>query len=162
MIEVKDRIPRKPNRILIKPENGEPYYATWERADEPIEVGTPLNKLLFDSIDEGGIENNPLSDIEIDAQSVNIKAEWTTVYFTRPMSGIPRIFVSSSSDNIISVKNVTSISCQIAVKELKTAKAYVAGSSGGEVTTSITYATGFSFVESKVDVVAIFDGGESI
>ena len=27
MIEVKDRIPTKPNRIRIVPENGDPFYA---------------------------------------------------------------------------------------------------------------------------------------
>ena len=32
MIEVKDRIPKKPNRILITPENGSaPFYATWQK-----------------------------------------------------------------------------------------------------------------------------------
>lgn len=31
MIEVKDRIPTKPNRIRIVPENGDPFYAVWER-----------------------------------------------------------------------------------------------------------------------------------
>lgn len=29
MIEVKDRIPTKPNRIRITPENGDPFYAVW-------------------------------------------------------------------------------------------------------------------------------------
>ena len=59
MIEVKDRIPTKPNRIRITPENGDPFYAVWERADEPIEEGTPVNKYLFDSIDEVGIFQTP-------------------------------------------------------------------------------------------------------
>lgn len=67
MIEVKDRIPTKPNRIRIVPENGAPFYAAWERADEPIEEGTPVNKYLFDSIDEGGHFSNALDDIEMDA-----------------------------------------------------------------------------------------------
>lgn len=42
---MRDRIPTRPNRRLITPENGAPYYATVERADEPVEVGTPLNAL---------------------------------------------------------------------------------------------------------------------
>lgn len=81
MIEVKDRIPTKPNRIRIVPENGAPFYATWERADEPIEEGTPVNKYLFDSIDEGGHFSNALDDIEIDAQRVTLAAGWMTVSF---------------------------------------------------------------------------------
>ena len=93
MIEVKDRIPTKPNRIRIVPENGAPFYAAWERADEPIEEGTPVNKYLFDSIDEGGHFSNALDDIEMDAQRVTLTAGWTTVLFQRPLSGVPRVFV---------------------------------------------------------------------
>lgn len=89
MIEVKDRIPTKPNRIRITPENGDPFYAVWERADEPIEEGTPVNKYLFDSIDEGGHFSNALDDIEMDAQRVTLTAGWTTVLFQRPLSGVP-------------------------------------------------------------------------
>lgn len=51
MIEVKDRVPTRPNRIRLTDEStGEIKYFVWERADEPSEVGTPLNKELFDSI----------------------------------------------------------------------------------------------------------------
>lgn len=40
----KDRRPTRPNRYRVVPENGNaPYYVRLERADEPIEVGTPLN-----------------------------------------------------------------------------------------------------------------------
>lgn len=42
---MKDRVPKYPGRVYVTPENGgAPYYATIERADEPVEVGTPLNK----------------------------------------------------------------------------------------------------------------------
>ena len=75
MIEIKDRIPKKPNRILITPENGSaPFYATWQRADEPIEEGTPINKVLFDSIEEGGYFGSGVDDIEICAMKVNTNA----------------------------------------------------------------------------------------
>lgn len=48
---MKDRVSTYPGRVLITPESGEPYYATLARADEPAELGTPLNKenLLSDS-----------------------------------------------------------------------------------------------------------------
>ena len=41
---MKDRQPTKPNRVLITPESGSPFYATMTRADEPTEEGTALNK----------------------------------------------------------------------------------------------------------------------
>lgn len=44
---MQDRAPTKPNRVLITPENGEPYYATMVRADEPTQEGTPLDKNTF-------------------------------------------------------------------------------------------------------------------
>ena len=49
-LEFKDRIPQKPGRVKITPENGTAYYATMERADEPIEPGTPLNAGSFNQI----------------------------------------------------------------------------------------------------------------
>ena len=42
-LEFKDRVPQKPGRVKITPENGTAFYATIERADEPIQEGTPLN-----------------------------------------------------------------------------------------------------------------------
>ena len=42
---MKDRIPTKPGRVLLTPEDGSsPFYATLTRADEPTQEGTPLNK----------------------------------------------------------------------------------------------------------------------
>lgn len=47
----KDRVPSKPNRKKITFEDDNTVrYATVEYADEPIEVGTPLNKSTFDSL----------------------------------------------------------------------------------------------------------------
>ena len=50
MIRVVDRVPTYPNRIKITRQDGTSVYVTWERADEPTVVGTPINKALFDSI----------------------------------------------------------------------------------------------------------------
>lgn len=47
-----DRVPLKPGRVKVAPENGNPeFFATITRADEPTQEGTPLNKatLLKDS-----------------------------------------------------------------------------------------------------------------
>ncbi|HPB03841.1 MAG TPA: hypothetical protein PLH00_03245 [Bacteroidaceae bacterium] len=163
MIEVKDRIPSKPNRVRIVPEGGgAPFLAVWERADQPIQEGTPVNKYLFDSIDEWNFPLTNLDDIEIDAQRVTLGVGWTTINFTRPLSGIPRVFVAPSDAFIISVMNITETSCLIAARQGVTASAYAAASSGGAVTTKITYMTGFDFVAAEVDVVAVYDGGVSV
>lgn len=50
MITVVDRVPTYPNRIKITKSDGTSEYVTWERADEPVVEGTPINKALFDSI----------------------------------------------------------------------------------------------------------------
>ena len=52
MIEVdfKDRIPTYPGRIKLTPVNGQPDLFDMERVDEPIEIGTPIDKAAFDSI----------------------------------------------------------------------------------------------------------------
>ena len=49
-LEFKDRVPQKPGRVKITPEGGTAFYATLERADEPIEVGTPLNAGNFNEM----------------------------------------------------------------------------------------------------------------
>lgn len=155
MIEVKDRIPTKPNRIRIVPENGDPFYAVWERADEPIEEGTPVNKYLFDSIDEGGHFPNALDDIEIDAQRVTLAAGWTTVSFQRPLSGVPRVFVSVSDTAVVAVKNITRTSCQIAVRLGALQEVYVSTNSGGTASTKVSVLSYPEFSAVTVDVLAI-------
>lgn len=50
MIEVKDRIPTYPGRVKLTPVTGEENTYDMARADAPIETGTPLNKALFDSM----------------------------------------------------------------------------------------------------------------
>ena len=50
MIEVKDRIPTYPGRVKLVPVQGQADTYDMVRADEPVEVGTPINKALFDSI----------------------------------------------------------------------------------------------------------------
>lgn len=50
MIDVKDRVPTYPGRMRLTREDGTFEYVILERADAPSEIGTPLNKVLFDSI----------------------------------------------------------------------------------------------------------------
>jgi hypothetical protein len=49
-LEFKDRVPQKPGRVKITPENGTAFYVTMERADEPLEPGTPLNAGNFNEM----------------------------------------------------------------------------------------------------------------
>ena len=50
MIEVIDRVPTYPGRVKMIPVVGQENTYDMVRADSPIEVGTPINKALFDSI----------------------------------------------------------------------------------------------------------------
>jgi hypothetical protein len=72
-----DRRPTQPNRYKITQENGAEYYATLERADEPVEVGTPLNaKNLNDMLDKTG---------DTMTGSLNMAGgSYPTIYFTPP------------------------------------------------------------------------------
>lgn len=49
MIVHVDRDAENPGRVLVQPEDGSPaFYATITRADNPTQVGTPMNKQLWD------------------------------------------------------------------------------------------------------------------
>ena len=53
-----DRRAAKPNRYRVTPENGEAYYVTMERADEPVVDGTALNAEILNqlvSLAENGV-----------------------------------------------------------------------------------------------------------
>ena len=45
-----DRESAYPNRYLVTPNSGEPYYILLERADEPVTPGTPLNAETFNGM----------------------------------------------------------------------------------------------------------------
>ena len=49
-LEFKDRVPQKPGRVKITPEDGTAFYATMERADEAVQEGTPLNAKNFNEM----------------------------------------------------------------------------------------------------------------
>lgn len=91
-LEFKDRVPQKPGRVKITPENGTPYYAVLERADEPIEEGTPLNAQnlnemagMIEAIDDHIVEHG-----YIDATEDNDGAR-THWYYRKWESGLVEI-----------------------------------------------------------------------
>lgn len=45
-----DRESSYPNRYLVTPDSGDPYYVVLTRADEPIVPGTPLNAETFNAM----------------------------------------------------------------------------------------------------------------
>lgn len=47
MIDVTNRAPAQPGRYKLTHANGSVEYVTLERADEPTNAGTPLNRDLF-------------------------------------------------------------------------------------------------------------------
>lgn len=49
-IKFVDRESAYPNRYLVTPDNGSPYYVLLERADEPVTAGTPLNAETFNNL----------------------------------------------------------------------------------------------------------------
>lgn len=49
-MEFIDRQAANPNRMLITPEEGAPFYAVLQRADNPIVEGTLLNAATFNAL----------------------------------------------------------------------------------------------------------------
>ena len=47
-IEVTDRVPTYPGRVVMTPVNGQANTYDLRRADQPISEGTPINKALLD------------------------------------------------------------------------------------------------------------------
>jgi hypothetical protein len=70
-----DRQPKYPNRVLVTPESGEPFYATIIRADEPIVPGTPLNSATFNELvnKRGDTLNGMLTFENLDAYHALMK-----------------------------------------------------------------------------------------
>lgn len=66
MIAVKDRIPVNPNRKKITYEDDSSVrYAVVEYADNPVEVGTPINRALFQSLLVGDIGDLKMSVLKM-------------------------------------------------------------------------------------------------
>ncbi len=85
---MKDRIPTLPGRMKIIRSDGTTEYVTMERADEPTEVGTPLNKAtLFDSVQAtrygvetpnaafGKLTNSVIVNVSIEGWSSAVNSE---------------------------------------------------------------------------------------
>lgn len=104
MIDVKDRIPTQPNRKKITYDDGRVEYAKIEYADNPTEVGTPINKVLFDSI--GQDINNHANDITAHITNTE-RNEWNNKLDTDNIVAGDNITTSVSDNNITISANIT-------------------------------------------------------
>ena len=62
MKDFKDRQPTKPGRRKVTFSDGRVEYVTLEMADEPTEVGTPLNRETFMNLQGFAEENTTISE----------------------------------------------------------------------------------------------------
>ena len=106
---MQDRVPVNPGRVLITPEDGSPaYYATMTRADNPTQLGTPLNKanLLKDNTAAlFGFENDAVPD-EILAFLGRYNQHWwsrvgaVAAHYTLGSDGNVRLTMSGYSNTL--------------------------------------------------------------
>ena len=93
MIDVKDRVPTHPNRVKLMPVEGQTNTYDMQRADEPTEPGTPINKALFESINADLAHIEPLEEkvddiagyigYPNDPNVVGLEADFVNKTFTR-------------------------------------------------------------------------------
>jgi hypothetical protein len=140
---MKDRTPRYPGRIKLTHEDGTVEYVTIERADDPVEPGTPLNKatLLTEEtggmlgLDDTGTVNDALQRIIMSAVSETVArtemddleiqfgqcviSSTTSVTFEHAFTGIPLVFAfvpHSSTVYLALVSNVTATGFSAAIR----------------------------------------------
>ena len=82
-MELTDRVPTYPNRRKITYEDGRVEYVTIEYADEPIEIGTPLNsKTLNDIARLSAIATGTYQGTQ-EAQTINVGFKPSVVFVMR-------------------------------------------------------------------------------
>lgn len=69
-----DRDPMNPGRVKITPENGSSeFYATLERADNPLIIGTPINKPLLDEfLAASGVTDGSSTEYTLEQPGFNL------------------------------------------------------------------------------------------
>ena len=100
MIEVLDRVPTYPGRVKLIPVAGQPNVYDMVRADEPIEVGTPINKALFMSIrnDLTALQNSVSNIINDHAYKTTIGNILIGTEFVLSEGGIQVPFIKLTSE----------------------------------------------------------------
>lgn len=118
MIEVdfKDRVPTHAGRIKLTPVDGQPDFFTMERADDPTETGTPIDKATFDSVVKSRLTGRyytPSVVKETISSRDNITVNplptsgWMRQSMTKATSGEYEITASGSFGDSYSLENAT-------------------------------------------------------
>ena len=99
---MKDRVPTQPGRVKLTHADGTSEYATLERADEPTQTGTPINKAtLFSSANENRF------GCELPSEALGlIGKEWTV---TVPKSGWSATQTNGYYTNRVTVSGMKAI-----------------------------------------------------
>ena len=89
-----DRVPTKPGRIKITPEDGSSaWYGVMERADEPSVVGTPINAANLNSMQKNaGLDANITVYVAVSGSDRTGTGSSTAPYqtITKALSAIPK------------------------------------------------------------------------
>lgn len=116
MKDFRDRVPTKPNRYRIIPEDGGiESYVTIERADDPIVEGTPLNREALLNV----------QGYRSASTSINKSGNVTTVTITYPDKSSQVIKITEASSTRTTVLNTFT-----SVDGLQTIKQIIITSSG--------------------------------
>lgn len=112
-----DRESAYPNKFLVTPETGDPYYIVLERADEPVVVGTPLNAetfnaLITDLYANAGIAKPEKSTVGqyIRVKAVDENGEITETETANAVENIPITVDSEGYTDISGLRQPTGIS----------------------------------------------------
>ena len=114
MIEVIDRIPTYPGRVKMTPVEGQSNTYDMVRADQPTEVGTPLNRALFESIrsDVTALQHNVSDLVTSHAQKTTVGTLVPGTEFVLYEDGIRVPFIklageyNSTGRNLVIRKNI--------------------------------------------------------
>lgn len=114
-VNFKDRVPKFPGRVMLTPVEGGINTYTMERADEPLENGTPLDKATFNSIIHSRLTGRyyPLTaasvlyDSNVSTVSPIPLSSWVLSGNTKAVSGGYEISASSVSTSDYSVEKAT-------------------------------------------------------
>lgn len=89
-----DRVPTKPGRIKITPEDGSSaWYGVMERADEPSVVGTPVNAANLNAMQRNdGLDGNKTVYVAVSGSDRTGDGSSTSPYqtITKALSSIPK------------------------------------------------------------------------
>ena len=111
-VNFKDRVPKYAGRVKLTPVSGQNNIYTMERADEPTEQGTPLDKATFDSIIKSRLTGRfynvmPFPTVKSTTAGTTTPlptSNWTVTNLTSATSSIYKVVASSAINSEYSVE----------------------------------------------------------